>query len=231
MSAVPEFQRARRPEQKEERREAILAAAREIAGERPVREVSLGDIARRVGLAKSNVLRYFETREEVYLRLLMREWEAWNVDVTGRLPSSPTTPDAVAATVARTLAERPLFCDLVSQMSAVLERNVSAPTARAFKAGGIQKVDELGAVIAERVPDLDADDGRETVAAALIIVAGLWPMANPPPHVSAMFADVRELARAHVNFEERLRGLLTALIVGFTSAAGPPHRSTRPRRS
>ncbi|MDX6524592.1 MAG: hypothetical protein QOI43_103, partial [Gaiellales bacterium] len=66
MPGTPAYQRARSAEHKEERREAILAAARELAAERSVREVSLGDIARRVGLAKSNVLRYYETREEVY---------------------------------------------------------------------------------------------------------------------------------------------------------------------
>jgi Bacterial regulatory proteins, tetR family len=32
-------------------------------------EISLGDIARRVGLAKSNLLRYFESREDVFLQL------------------------------------------------------------------------------------------------------------------------------------------------------------------
>ena len=69
------YQRARRPEQKEERREAILAAAHALAVERSVRAVSLGDIAREVGLAKSNLLRYFESREEIFLTLLLREWE------------------------------------------------------------------------------------------------------------------------------------------------------------
>src|ERR1700675_3551854 len=124
MPSIPAYQRARRPEHKEERREAILLAACELAAERSVREVSLGDIARRVGLAKSNVLRYYETREEVYLRLLMREWEAWQVAVAARLWAAAPTPEAVATALAGSLAERPLFCDLVSQMAATLERNV-----------------------------------------------------------------------------------------------------------
>jgi hypothetical protein len=38
-------------------------------------------------------------------------------------------PD-VARALAQTLNERPLFCDLISEMSAVLERNVTADTAR-----------------------------------------------------------------------------------------------------
>jgi AcrR family transcriptional regulator len=216
------FQRARRPEHKDERREAILAAALELAGERPVREISLGDIARQVGLAKSNLLRYFESREDVFLRLLLREWETWRVALTERLRSGGATADSVAATIARTIAERPLFCDLISEMSAVLERNVSVATVQAFKSQTLDKVDELGAVVAERMPDLDSPCGRETIAAALIITAGLWPIANPAPHVTAMFAQDPALTRAHVDFGERLRHLLSALITGFLSGGGSP---------
>ena len=215
MPPVPEFQRARRPEHKEERREAILRAASQLAAERSVREVSLGDISRRVGLAKSNVLRYFETREDVYLRLLLRQWEAWQVDVGVRLWSGEPTPDAVARTLAGSLAARPLLCDLLSQMAVTLERNVSAQVARDFKSSSIAMVSDLGALITELLPGIDPEDARETVSAAIVIVAGLWPMANPSPRVQSMLADTPELVHGRVDFEPRLQHLLEALIVGF----------------
>ncbi len=221
MATAYEFQRARRPEHKEERREAILTAARELAGERLVREISLGDIARRVGLAKSNLLRYFESREDVFLRLLLREWESWRISLTERLGSSAATADDVAATIARTIAERPLFCDLISEMSAVLERNVSVAAVQAFKSQSLDKVDDLAAVLGGRMPDLDGPRARETIAAALIITAGLWPIANPAPHVTAMYAQDPALTRAHVHFEDRLRALLSALITGFLNRPAP----------
>lgn len=215
MPTTPQYQRARRPEQKQERREAILAAARGAAGERYVREISLGDIAERVGLSKSNLLRYFESREDIFLQLLLREWEDWRVDAAGRLRSGRATPGSVARTLAQTLAARPLLCDLISEMSSVLERNVSLSTVQAFKAQSLDMVDDLGAVVAERLPELTRAQAREAVAAALIITAGLWPIANPAPHVSAMYAELPELTRAHVDFEPRLEGLLKALIMGF----------------
>ena len=224
MSTAHQFQRARRPEHKEERREAILAAARELAGDRPVREISLGDIARHVGLAKSNLLRYFESREELFLRILIREWEAWRLDATEQLRSAQPTPGRVAHTLAQTLDQHPLFCDLISEMAAVLERNVSVTTVRAFKADSLDKVDALGEVAAQRLPALSATDSRETIAAALIVTAGLWPIANPAPHVGAMFAEIPELTRAHVDFEQRLQELLTALITGFLNRDVPNRR-------
>ena len=68
------YQRARRPEQKLERRDAILGAARELALRDGVRAVSLADIAARVGIHKSALLRYFETREQIFLELTAEAW-------------------------------------------------------------------------------------------------------------------------------------------------------------
>ena len=71
------YQRARRPEQKLERRDAILSAARELALRDGVRGVSLADIAARVGIHKSALLRYFETREQIFLELTADAWREW----------------------------------------------------------------------------------------------------------------------------------------------------------
>src|SRR5690349_17282353 len=89
MSDACGFQRARSPEQREARRQAILDAAAAMLAESPVAEISLRELSKRVGLAKSNVLRYFETREEVFLELLDREIRGW----LAALPQGPGADD------------------------------------------------------------------------------------------------------------------------------------------
>src|SRR3984957_11018664 len=71
------FQRARNAEQREARRRAILDTAAAMLAEMPVAQVSLNELSRRAGLAKSNVLRYFESREAVLLELLDSAWQDW----------------------------------------------------------------------------------------------------------------------------------------------------------
>ena len=201
------YQRARSPEHKEERREAILAAAHELAREASVRNVSLGDIARRVGLAKSNLLRYFQSREDIFLTLLLREWEQWR-------EAAAAAPDAAGLT--RTLAERPFFCDLLGEQSAVLEHNVSGETVRAFRATSIALVRDLAAEVAAGT-GLRDEDAFEVVAAALLLAAGLYPLTNPAPHVIAIYAEEPGLLQPE--FEGRLRNLLDAVIAGFRTRA------------
>src|SRR5271170_1390536 len=105
------FQRARSEEQREARRQSILDAAADMLTQMPVAELTLNGLSRRVGLAKSNVLRYFESREAVLLELLDCAWQDWLVrldrDLAGALdPSAPVTVccGQLAAAVAASLA-------------------------------------------------------------------------------------------------------------------------------
>ena len=91
------YQRARRPEQKLERRDAILAAAGELALRDGVRAVSLADIAARVGIHKSALLRYFETREQIFLELTAQAWQEWTAELSSALgPAHPVSAGPVS---------------------------------------------------------------------------------------------------------------------------------------
>ena len=86
------FQRARSEEQREMRRQAILGAAVAMLAEMPVAQVTLNELSRRAGLAKSNVLRYFESREAVLLELLDSAWRDWLVWLDQDLRTRSTPP-------------------------------------------------------------------------------------------------------------------------------------------
>ncbi|WIX92131.1 TetR family transcriptional regulator [Amycolatopsis sp. DG1A-15b] len=205
------FMRARRPEQKQQRRAAILAAARELALESGVRNVSLSSVATAVGLAKSNVTRYFGTREEIYLELAAGCWRDWADEVVRRLVAG----DDVVDVLAETLAERTLFCDLLGHAATSLEHNVSVPAARDFKRAVLGVVAELGAAVAQARPDLTEGEGFELVAAASGLAGMLYPAANPPPTLLEVYAQNPDLAAACVPFAPTLKRALAALAAGL----------------
>ena len=86
------FQRARSEEQRAERRRTILATAETMLTEMPVAQLSLNELSRRVGLAKSNVLNYFESREAVLLELVDTETQAWVQDLADALSEVTRRP-------------------------------------------------------------------------------------------------------------------------------------------
>jgi AcrR family transcriptional regulator len=189
------FLRARRPEHKQQRREAILAAARDLARASGVRNVSLGAVAEAVGLAKSNIQRYFGTREEIYLELLTEEGRQWAQAVSARLRDTHGTAEAMAA-LAETMVDRPLFCDLLSHASTTLEHNVSVPAARTFKHTLHDLLAAMGAEVA-RATELTEREGAELVATASALAGTLYRAANPSPVVAQVYAEDPELAASH----------------------------------
>ncbi|BBH69833.1 TetR family transcriptional regulator [Actinoplanes sp. OR16] len=207
-----DFQRARSPEQREARRRAILDAAAGLLTEIPLTDVSLRELARRVGLSKTNVVRYFETREAVFFALLNQEFDGWLTELPDRLPESD--PLAVADALARSLATRPLLCELWSALGAELERNISADAARAFKLAHAELQSRLAELLTVRAEALPIDAAREFTALLILLVAGLWPFANPSPAVAEAVRDPR-LAQSRVDFTARLSRALRVTMTGL----------------
>ena len=217
------FQRARRPEQKQQRREDILAAAGELALAEGVRAVSLAGIAARAGIDKSALLRYFETREQIFLELTAREWPAWVLALhQGLDDAAPTAaepggpgPSLVADVVARSFGDRPLFCDLLAHTPLNLERNVSPEAVRGYKLISLAAVDEAADVVRRVLPDLTEQESREFISALASLAGTMWQIANPVPALAALFAADPALAHACVDLVPRLRRTAEILLAGL----------------
>lgn len=216
------FVRARRPEHKQQRREAILGAARDLARSSGVGNVSLGAVAEAVGLVKSNLARYFTTREEIYLELLSREWREWSAVACARLRDARGTTEAVAG-LAETLVDRPLFCDLLSHLPTSLEQNVSIPAARTFKHTVHELLGTIGAEIA-RSTELTEREGGELVAIATSLAGPAYRAANPSPAVAQVYAEDPELAASRPAQLPALVRALSAVAAGFPTLRDPNHR-------
>src|SRR5687768_284178 len=197
------FQRARRPDQKDQRREAILGTAGELARRSGVAWVSLGDIATAVGLAKSNVLRYFGTREEIYLRLAMREGSDWAAAAGAALRTADGTTTAASA-LADAFADRPLYCDLTTHAETMLEHNVSVAVLREYKLWAIDTYLRVGRDINAACPGITPTDGAALVMAASAFVTKLFPLTRPPPALRELYEREPEIARVFPPFRPTL---------------------------
>jgi AcrR family transcriptional regulator len=216
------FQRARSEEQREARRQAILGAAAAMLAEMPVAEVTLSELSRRAGLAKSNVLRYFESREAVLLELLDSAWQDWLAQLDAELADAvvagdpvPSRADQLAAAVADSLAARPMLCDLISAQAAVLERNVSPQVAAQYKRASIAGISALGALLLRSVPELGEPDAFRLAGAAVMTTAAVWPHTQPSAAMLAAYAADPALAAMRLDFTATLREVLGVLTAGL----------------
>lgn len=219
------FQRARRPEQVRARRVAILEVASAMLRERAVADISLRELSERVGLAKSNVLRYFDSREAIFLEVLDENWRAWLglVDEELARRSEGDGPfageTAVATTIAETLTREPLLCELISTMAAVLERNISVDFARVFKRRATDNTARLAALVSRELPDLAPERATHFAGAVFVLVAGLWPFANPTAAVATAMDELGVPKAEHL-FTDGLRDGLVFQLIGASAAPG-----------
>lgn len=210
------FQRARRPEHKRQRSEAILAAARTLAERDGVRAVSLADIAAAVGVHKTALLRYFETREEIYLRLAAEDWRSWVTGMRAALADlAPGDVAGVASAVATTLAQRPLLCDLMVHAPLNLERNVSLETARTFKHAAVGSVGEIAAEIRTVLPKLTEQAAFDLVGSVSMIAAGLWQIGHPTPTLLELYAEEPGLGHENFPFVPTVTRMTETIIKGL----------------
>ncbi|MGW6008576.1 TetR family transcriptional regulator [Streptomyces sp. NPDC055210] len=212
-----EFQRARSPEAKRLREAAILDAARALGAEHGIRQVTLTDIAARAGMHKSALLRYFETREEIFLRLTAAGWQEWSPVLAARLREiGEPGPAAVAQAFAATLAERGMFCDLLAQAPLNLERNVSVDAVRDFKLATLAAREDIFAALDEQLPLLDRESALDVIATAVALAGAFWQIATPGPEIAELYRSDPRLAHAVLEVEPRLARILTATINGMT---------------
>ena len=68
----------RRKREKEQRRNAILNAARKLFFEKGFRHVTVDNIARKAELSKGSVYLYFSSKEEIYTQILLSDIDKFN---------------------------------------------------------------------------------------------------------------------------------------------------------
>ena len=199
----------------------ILGAATAMLAEMPVAQVTLNELSRRAGLAKSNVLRYFESREAVLLELLDSAWQDWlaQLDKDLEVAVDPAAPlpkrcDQLAAALASTLASRPMLCDLISTQAAVLERNVSPQVAAQYKRASMAGIAALGHLARRCIPELGENEAFRLAGPLVMMTGALWPHTQPSAALLAAYQADPAMTAMRLYLDATLREVLQVMIAG-----------------
>jgi AcrR family transcriptional regulator len=215
------FQRARTQEQRELRRQVILDTAAAMLDEMPVAEVSLNELSRRVGLAKSNVLRYFESREAVLFELLARAMARLLAELPDELAagvdprlSARERGDQVAAVLSATLARQRVLLDLLNAQTGVLEHNVSVDVVVQHKRSAVAALTATVNLIRRHLPELGDDAARQAAMTTLILAAALSTHCRPSASVLAAYEADSTLLLLRLDLRATLETAVATLLTG-----------------
>jgi len=191
----------------------------------PVAEVSLNELSRRVGLAKSNVLRYFESREAVLLELLDVFLESWLAELADELAAgieAHAAPEVRAGRLAeilsRSLADRVVLCDLFGAQGGVLEHNVSVEVVKRHKRASLARLAAMAELMRRHVPEL-GDSAQLFCLMTLVSAGALSAYVPPPPSLLAAYADEPALSVHNLELRDALRISFTSTLLGVLPRA------------
>lgn len=208
--------RARRPEDKQERRDAILKAARQLFTRSSHLETTVAEVAQRAGVAKGTVFLYFSTREALELAVLREEMADFFQEIDRELDESGRWTNArVTAIVTKAVAERRLLVRLLCRLETTLEHNIPDELREEFRKFLIEHVVATGIRLERRLPALARDGGGvRLIVHVRALIVGLWMMAEAGP-VVAKALEQPGMSALRVNFDREFEYCVTTLLKGM----------------
>lgn len=209
--------RARSPQARQTRQEAILARTLALWRGGRYEDVTLQAVAEGIGLTKAALYGYFATKESLFLRLYETLLAAFLSELQRHLRLGGThSPRSLAALVGTLLAEHPDLTRLMPHLAGVLERNIPPERALEHKRWLLGALAPVTAALEAALPELEEGGGLRLLTYTQALVAGLQPMADPAPAVAAVLAE-DDLAPLRVGLPGALPDALGALYAGLVA--------------
>ncbi|WKN20044.1 TetR family transcriptional regulator [Azotobacter vinelandii] len=215
-------ERARSPEDKQQRSEDLLDAAESLALELGgVRFVTVAAVTERAGLHRTGVRRYYANKEELLLELAERGWGRWRDAIKSTLGTREgLEPVEVAEVVAETIISLPVFCDLLTHVTLSLEGDVEMERARRYKTNAFAIHDNIVVALVQ-ASRMTTEQIQNLLATTLMLAAGFWQVSHPTPTLARLYEEVPEWAHVALDFGPRLRYLLRAMATGLAGSGSP----------
>lgn len=164
------------PQLTEARKDEIINACAALYETKGFKEITLKEIGAATTLTRTGIYLYFETREEIFLALLAREYDAWvgqMRDIMARRAAMSRME--VADALARTLTDHPRLLRLLSMNLYDLEANSRPERLTAFKRSFGASLDTVDRLVQKYIPDMDADDRKRFLYAFFPFIYGIYP--------------------------------------------------------
>ena len=158
------------------RKDEIISACASLYQTMSFREITLRDIGEKTSFTRTSIYNYFQTKEEIFLALLQREYEAWRADLDGILRSPAAfSPEDFAGALARTLERRECMLKLMSMNLYDMEDNSRLGSLVEFKGAYAAAMEAVTRCLERFFPVMGEGEIREFLFAFFPFLFGVYP--------------------------------------------------------
>lgn len=222
--------RARSPEDKAARKQAVLDEAWRLFQRGPWSALTLAQVAEGVGLSKAALYRYFDTKETLFLAVEESQLTLWLLSLGETLDAleRPSSAEQLAYALTASLEARPAMARLLALLHVELEQNLKQAEALRFKRALHALLSRFGAQLARAAGLASPEAGLHAALLVHALIIGLWQVSDAPPQLARLLETGR-LKELRVEFLPALKVGAAALLRGLAQARAPHRPVASPR--
>ena len=157
-------------------REEIIAACETLYQKMGFKDVTIKEIAAFTSLSRPSIYNYFETKEEIFLAILQREYWSWAHALNEATDTHETmTRAGIADLIAKTLCERPLILKIVSMNHYDMEANSREEKLAEFKESYGATLKAVDRLLTRFCPDMSAEARQAFIYSFFPFIYGIYP--------------------------------------------------------
>lgn len=158
------------------RKEEIINACEKLYQTMSFKDITLKEIGKETSFSRTSIYNYFQTKEEIFLALLKREYDAWIRELCEAMESEETmTDDQIADVLARTLDNHRQLLKIMSMNHYDLEENSRMELLVEFKVSYGNAMKTVMAMLAKFRKDMDIEKRQEFVYSFFPFMFGIYP--------------------------------------------------------
>lgn len=165
------------PELTERRKNEILDACEKVYKTQGFYGVNIKEISTEISLTRPSIYNYFETKEEILLGLLSREYECWCKELEEVIPQADRCDSIILAEkIAHTLEGKEILLRILNMNLFEIELNSRVERLAEFKKLYLRAITAFSGILRSYSPsisDTECEDFNNSFCAFLI---GMYPL-------------------------------------------------------
>lgn len=158
------------------RKEEIISACAELYKTLSFKNITIKEIGKATSFTRTSIYNYFQTKEEIFLALLQREYELWIEKLKQiRNEHNTMTPTEFADALAHSLEDRKNLLKLMSMNHYDMEENSRIERLVEFKVVYGQSLEEVRKCLDKFFVDMTIQDKQDFIFSFFPFMFGIYP--------------------------------------------------------
>lgn len=197
------------------RKEEIINACAELYETMGFRDITIRDIGAKTSFTRTSIYNYFQTKEEIFLALLQREYTAWIADLEAILEQNEAlSSSGFADAIAHTLEKRTYMLKLLSMNLYDMEGSSRIENLVDFKRTYAGALNAVTRCLEKFFPAMTAEDRQAFLYAFFPFLFGVYPYALPTDKQKAAM-ELARLDAIPYSIFELTRAFTIRMLRGF----------------